>query len=69
MIFVFCGDILTTINRVVLFRFVTQGRIRIMTGAATERVTRERGCTVTLGTAGAGLGQADAGSWVQLRTD
>ena len=48
---------------------MTQGRIRIMTGAATERVTRERGCTVTLGTAGAGLGQADAGSWVQLRTD
>ena len=42
MIFVFCGDILTTINRVVLFRFVTQGRIRIMTGAATERVRRER---------------------------
>ena len=42
-----------------------------MTGAATERVRRERerGCTVTLGTAGAGLGQADAGSWVQLRTE
>ena len=64
---------MTTINSVVLFRFVTQGRIRIMTGAATERVRRERererGCTVTLGTAGAGLGQADAGSWVQLRTD